>query len=74
MVHTLIRKLTVLLKDEIDLDERIKEIYAKTGLSYDKIAEIVRTLFTIFLLVTNYVKNYYMKNTCRRFIKRPSSL
>ena len=50
------KKINRLLKDEINLDERIKEIYAKTGLSYDKIAEIVRTFYDISIS-HQYVKN-----------------
>jgi len=56
MVHTLIKELTILLKEKINLDERIKEFYAKTGLSYDKIAEIISTLYDISIS-HQYVKN-----------------
>ena len=35
------------LKDEINLDERIREVYASSGLSYDKVAENVRILCDI---------------------------
>jgi DNA-directed RNA polymerase subunit RPC12/RpoP len=50
------KKLNELLKDEINLDERIREFYAKSGLSYDKIAEIVGTFYDISIS-HQYVKN-----------------
>jgi len=41
MVHTLIRKINKELKDKINFDERIRECYLNSRLSYDKIAKIV---------------------------------
>jgi hypothetical protein len=50
------KRINKLLKEKINLDERIKEVYAKTGLSYDKIAEIISTLYDISIS-HQYVKN-----------------
>ena len=50
------KKINKLLKDKLNLDERIKDVYAKTGLSYDKIAEIISTLCDISIS-HQYVKN-----------------
>jgi hypothetical protein len=50
------KKINKLLKDKIDLDERIRESYARTGLSYDKIASQVEIFYDISISHT-YVKN-----------------
>jgi len=43
------------IKEKINLDERIRECYAKTGLSYDKVAEMVGT-FCDISISHQYVK------------------
>ena len=49
------KQINSILKDKINLNERILECYAKTGLSYDKIAEIVGT-FCDISISHQYVK------------------
>jgi len=49
------KQINKIIKEKINLDERIRECYAKTGLSYDKVAEMVGT-FCDISISHQYVK------------------
>jgi len=57
------KKINNELKDKINLDERIRECYANTGLSYDKIAKMVGTFYDI------HVSHQYVKKVIEQAIE-----